>query len=306
MFTTILSGTNATAGMIFDAEISASLVRPTSGSPGLVFYSQSNNLPPAPSASGFGDVNNSLGQNDPNAYSGGTSGSQTYGAGVSWGEASADSSVGSPFTFSLGGSVDGTAWGGANTNASLLLNLTGTPIGASVGGLANAAVGGYAYDGSDTAGVDGEYTFNVEFTINALLSGVAGSIFDGAVGIQVDVFNFTTGDLLSGLFNPRVSGTAINSTFDMTEETRIDQLGDAWTFSLSAADILTNGGSINGSYIVEFDFVIPNDLITANSIFITIDTFAVGEATHISEPSVFALLGLDLIGMAVRRKRVLK
>lgn len=303
LLASLLITTTTVASPIFQADISANLVRPANGT-GSVFYSQSNNLPPAPTASGFGGVNNSLGQDDPNSYGGSTSGSQTYGAGVSWGGGTAESSVGTPFTFPLGGGVNGTAWGGATADANLLLDLTGAPIGSSVEGLANAAVGGYAYDGSDTAGVDGKYTFNVEFTIDALLSGFFGSNFDGAVGIQVDVFNFTTGDLVSDFFNPRVGGTGINGTVDMTEETRIDGQGDAWTFSLTAADILGNGGSINGSYTAEFDFLIPDDLATANSIYLNINAFALGEATAaVPEPTTMLLFGIGLLGLAGANRR---
>ncbi|MBK1877588.1 VPDSG-CTERM sorting domain-containing protein [Pelagicoccus mobilis] len=304
---TMFSGATVTAVPIFKADVSANLVRPTTGEPGSVFYSQSNNLPGPPTASGFGGVNNSLGQDDENLYGGSTSGSQTYGAGVSWGEGSANSNVGSPYTFLLppyDGSLTGTAWGGATANASLDLDLTGAPHGSSVEGLANGAVGGYTYDGSDTAGPNGKYTFNVEFDINAM---VAGDVVDGAVGIQVDAFNSTTGDLFSSLFNPRVSGTGINGFVDMTEETRIDGLGDAWTFSLSAADILAGGGSINGSYTAEFDFWIPNDPATANSIILTIDAFVLGEATAVPDTgSTLAFLGLGFLGLVGMRRRFAK
>jgi len=77
---------------------------------------------------------------------------------------------------------------------------------------------------------------------------------------------------------PYVTGPSIAGSVNMTEQTRTDLAGDAWTFALSAADIAAAGGSIDGTYTAHFNFVEPNDPPTVNSAFVTTTAFAQGEA----------------------------
>jgi len=224
-----------------------------------------------PTASGSGSVSNSLPQDDDGSYSGGASGSQTYGDSVSWAEGSAVSDVGAPVDVGFGFIYPDTA-----ADASLELDLGGASAGSSAVGLTHGGISGTTFDGSDPGGDDGFVAFTVDFTIDAL---AAGSDVDGSFGVQVDVFNWTLGDLIPvGGTPPHVTGPSIAGSVDMTEEARTDALGDAWTFALTAAEIAAAGGSVDGTYAAHFTFTEPNDPPTSNSAFVTITAFARGEA----------------------------
>ena len=224
-----------------------------------------------PTASGSGSVSNSLPQDDSDSYSGGSSGSQTYGDSISWVDGSAASDVGAPVDVGFGFIYPDTA-----ADASLDLDLGGAGPGSSAAGLTYGGISGTTFDGSDPGGDDGFVAFTVDFTIDAL---AAGSDVDGSFGVQVDVFNWTLGDLIPvGGTPPHVTGPSIAGSVSMTEEARTDELGDAWTFALTAADIAAAGGSVDGTYTAHFNFIEPNDPPTSNSAFITITAFARGEA----------------------------
>jgi len=227
-----------------------------------------------PGAGGSGSVTNNLGEGDSDSYGSVfpppllTSGSQTYGGSVSWADGAAASAVGA--------SVDvgfGFIYPNVTASAGLDLDLTGAPVGRSADGLTYGGIGGTTFDGSDPGGDDGSIAFTVDFTIDAL---AAGSDVDGSFGIQVDVFSWTLGDLVP-VSTPNVTGSSIAGSVDMTEETRTDVLGDAWTFALTAADIAAAGGSVDETYTARFDFFVPDDP-PYDPAFITINAFARGEA----------------------------
>ena len=253
-----------------------------------VYYS--DGFTAAPTADGFGGVSNSLPQDDSNSYGGGASGSQTYG--VTYADGSAESNIGTALDYGY------LIWPAGTASASLDLDMTGAPLETSAEGLTSGGFGGTTFDGSDSGGVtDGYVTFTVDFTIDAL---AAGSDVDGAFGIQVDVFSFTWGDLVPDV-TPFVTGSSIDGQVDMAEETRTDELGDAWTFALTAADIAALGGSVDGTYTAHFNLIRPTDNVN-HPIYTTITAFALGEAEVVPEPASLALFGLGGL-MMLRRRR---
>ena len=254
----------------------------------------------APTASGFGGVENSLPQDDDNSYSGGSSGSQTYGGSVSWADGEAASDVGTPLNVGFG-----YIYPNVEASASLDLDLTGAPLGTSAEGLTTGEIGGTTFDASDTGGQDGSFAFEVDFTIDAL---AAGSDVNGSFGIQVDIFQWGVGDLGwgAGGFQPYVTGTGITGAVLMTEETRTDELGDARTFALTAADIAAAGGSVDGTYTAHFDFdqdALGYGFAGNPSAYVTISAFARGEAELVPEPSTFALAFLALVSLLACGRR---
>ena len=234
-----------------------------------------------PTANGYGFVSNNLSQGDDNSYSGGASGSQTYGGSVSWADGSAASDVGTPTDLwyedpTWGWLIYGRIYPNTAADANLDIDLAGASAGNSATGLTYGAISGTTFDGTDPGGDNGFIAFTVEFTIDAL---AAGSSVDGSFGIQVDVFNWTLGDLAPvGGTPPYVTGPSIVGSVNMTEQTRTDGVGDAWTFELTAADIAAAGGSVDETYTAHFNFVEPNDPPTENSAFVSITAFAQGEA----------------------------
>jgi len=102
-----------------------------------------------------------------------------------------------------------------------------------------------------------------------------------------------------------VTGTGITGSVNMAEETRTDNLGDAWTFSLTDTDIANAGGSVNGTYTAHFNFAPPIDPPTTNAFQVSIAAFALGEAEATEAiPAPAALpAGLVLLGLVALRRR---
>ena len=237
-------------------------------------------------------------------------GSQTYGGGVSYIDGSAASVIGPATDLGFGD-----IYQAVQASASLDIDLTGAPAGSSAEGLTSGGIGGTTFDASDPGGdVDDSFAFEIDFTIDALAAGDV----DGAFGIQVDIFQFGVGDLNEGIdengtfgvngFQPFVTGTGLAGPVLMTQQLRTDGAGDAWTFALKAAQIQAMGGAVDGTYTAHFDFDLDanlNPFVGNPNAFITINAFALGEASLVAvpEPNAFGLAALSLIGLGATRRR---
>ena len=257
--------------------VHAALVRPADGA-GTVFYSQSDNDPPPPTAGGFGGVSNSLGEVEENSFADVESGSQAYS--VSWADGEAAGEIGSVlFSWPISLERTATVYGGATAAADLYIDFFDARLGSTAEGLASGGIGGTTYDGSDTGGNNGFIIFDVEFTIDASLVGLE---VDGAFGIQVDVFSLTQGiDLaLTNSTPPYVTGPSIVGSVAMTEEERLDQQGDAWTFTLGADEVAAAGGSIRETYTAHFGFDLAatgTGIGPVDPVVLTLNAFALAE-----------------------------